>query len=79
MRCAWLLLLALFVTGCAAQPPRYVYLSVPAAYLQPCDVPDPADLNLTYDLEDAFIAASMCAHQGNRDKAAIRNLPRGTK
>jgi hypothetical protein len=79
MRCAWLLLLTLFITGCAANPPRYVYLPVPAALLQPCDVPNPADLDLTYDLEDAFISASLCAAQGNRDKEAIRNLPRGSK
>jgi hypothetical protein len=61
--------------GCATPKPVVVYQPVPAAYLEPCVLPDAAKIETTYDLEDAFLWAYFCAEQGNRDKERIRGLP----
>jgi hypothetical protein len=65
------LLAALFaLAGCAAGPGQTVFISVPAAYLEPCAIPPlPTD---TGALSEAFAEAAQCAKQGNDDKKAIR-------
>jgi hypothetical protein len=60
------------LVGCATAPPAPAYLPIPAAYLQPCELP--ALPGTTADLSDAFVQAYRCAEIGNADKAAIRGL-----
>lgn len=71
--CALSVSLFLLLSGCASTgQPTIIRQPVPAAYLQPCELP--ALPETTADLSDAFVQAYRCAEIGNEDKAAIRGL-----
>ena len=73
-RIALLIVLYMFIQGCATRPKKATYIPIPEGYLQSCELPAIPDLN--GEMSDAFARAYKCAEQGNIDKGRIRNLPR---
>ena len=64
-----ILIVAALVAGCASPAPRVTYVSVPAGYIEKCELPVVPDDNT--GLADAFVQAYKCAEIGNRDKERI--------
>ena len=64
-----LLFLLVSVSGCSNS---ISYQPVPAAYLQPCLLPELPQTNA--ELSDAFVQAFLCARTGNQDKQSIQDL-----
>ena len=69
-----IVLLIMFLEGCATRPVEAQYIEIPEGYLQPCELPPKPQFN--DELSDAFAQTYRCGEQGNKDKERIRNLPR---
>ena len=69
-----IILLVMFLEGCATRPVEAQYIEIPAGYLLECPLPSKPQANA--ELSDAFAQAYRCGEQGNTDKERIRNLPR---
>ena len=69
-----IILLVMFLEGCATRPVDAVYIEIPEGYLLECELPPKPQFN--DELSDAFAQAYRCGEQGNTDKERIRNLPR---